>query len=604
MLNLVFMLLFEAGRLYFVLYNASYFNENLLSVFYQTAINGLRLDLSASAYCMVPFILLGLFSPLLNDVWQKRLSVAFILIEMVLILLITVADPELFRQWGSKFNNQVLVYVTHPREMALSSGSADFVRTGLFLAVFLPLMYLHFKLAVMIFNIQVSDRKTASVLSFMYAGLGFVMLRGGTGVTTISQSSAIFTSDRAINAAAINSTWNAIYYLVNDSKSLYGNHFMVTDSQTARAAFEAQTRPDGSMFQLTDVEKPNILVVMLESFTASGSRFFYGKNDCTPGLDRIAADNLSFTSCYASGDRTEKGLVCVNSGYPAQPLSSVAIFPDKVAKLPGLGKDLKQLGYHNLFLYGGDADFASMKSYLHMQEFGLLIDKNQFRPQDINSKWGAHDDKLYAKALEMIDAGKAPFYALMLTLSSHEPYTVPISSPDLPKDSWYPFKNALRYADQCLEAFIAACSKTDWYNNTLIVLVADHGHDIGLADVHYFGPEKYHIPLVVTGGALKPSLKGKRVAAPVSQTVIPALILTSLGKQADAYRWQSGFADSTAFAQYHYNNGFGRITSRAWGVHDNTGNRFHFEGQAKDSAALRSAGSLFQQVLVEDFLSK
>lgn len=569
-----------------------------------TSISGFFLDLSTVAWCLAPILLLLIVEGVVRKPIPAWLFKLVIGIEVFLIFAITIADPELYRQWGNKFNNQVLVYMSHPKEMAISTGAVQWGKTLLF-ALVLGLCY--WFIAYILFRI-LSKKKQFSIqytiADLLLTGVAFIMLRGGIGVATISQSSAIYSDKPIENAASINSFWNALYYIFNDTESIYGNHYKIASDVIVEGSINQQLAIDSVRFDLSDKNNVNVMIVMLESFTASGSQYFSGYNNCMPYLDRIASENLSFMQCYASGDRTEKGLVTVLSGYPAQPSSSIIVFPDKMAKLDGIGKVLKERGYNNSFYYGGDAEFASMKAYLLLQGVSTIIDKKSFSKDELNSKWGAHDGNVYDRVLRDHHNKRAPFFTTVLSLSSHEPFDVPHQSADLPRDDWYGYKNSLRYADLALHEFLKACEKEPWYDNTLILLVADHGHDIGLSDKAYFGKEKYHIPMVVLGGALKQELKGVKINQVVSQTIIPSMLLDAMNIPYKGFRWQTGINSIDGFAQYHYNNGFGRVDSDQEAIYDNLCKSFIYKGNVKDSADIKQKGLYFQQHLIDDFMKK
>lgn len=569
-----------------------------------TCISGFFLDLSTVAWCLSPLLLLlvveGMFRKPVPD-WVFKLLIG---IELFLVFTITIADPELYKQWGNKFNNQVLVYISHPKEMAISTGAVQWGKTILFALV---LGFCFYCIGIILYRILRKKRQFSiqyTIADVVLTGVAFIMLRGGVGVATISQSSAIYSDKPIENAAAINSFWNALYYIFNDTESIYGDHYKVASDELVKQSLNAQLKPDSVMFDLSDQSDFNVMIVMLESFTASGSQYFSGYNNCMPNLDKIARENLSFMQCYASGDRTEKGLVSVLSGYPAQPSSSIIVFPDKMAKLDGIGKVLKDKHYNNSFYYGGDAEFASMKAYLLLQGIYNIVDRKSFLKQELNSKWGAHDGNLYEKVLQDHRKKSEPFFTTILSLSSHEPFDVPHQSADLPRDEWYGYKNSLRYADLALFQFLKACEKEAWYDNTLIVLVADHGHDIGLSDKAYFGKEKYHIPMIVCGGALKPDLRGVKIQNVVSQTIIPSMILDAMGVRYSGFKWQTGISNVSGFAQYHYNNGFGRVDNDQEAIFDNSCKSFIYKGDIKDSAVIKRDGLYFQQYLIDDFMEK
>ncbi len=488
--------------------------------------------------------------------------------------------------------------------MAVSSGAVQWFKTIPFAIVLAVLLFF---LGKWMSKLLMKERQYSvqySIADVVLIAASFVMLRGGVGVATISQASAIYSDKQIENASSINSLWNALYYIFNDTESLYGKQYDVVDEVTLNKEFSESILPDTASFVVTKQDKFNVMVVILESFTAYGSNYFTGYSDCMPQLDQYAKSNLSFMSCYASGDRTEKGLVSVLSGYPAQPASSIIVFPDKVSHLNSLGKVFKDLNYYNSFYYGGDAEFASMKSYLIQQGITNIVDKKAYPSNELNSKWGAHDANVYDKVLAAHANIKGRFFTTILSLSSHEPYDVPLESNDLKKDEQYAFKNSIRYADKSLGAFLEACSKAPWYEETLIVLVADHGHEIGLANVPFFGKQKYHIPFVIGGGALKDELKGKRIETVVSQTIIPSIIVQALNKENKDFKWQTGVYNVRPFAQYHYNSGFGRIEKDKEAVYDNLCQSFVYSGDIKDSAQLKRSGLIFQQYLIKDFKSK
>jgi phosphoglycerol transferase MdoB-like AlkP superfamily enzyme len=600
----LFLLVFEFSRLYFLIYGQAEAESNLLTVFAITAFKGFFLDLSSAAYCTAPFVLMFVVETLIKKKLNPWFYYTILGIELFAIGAITIADPELYRQWGSRFNNQVLVYVSHPLEMAISSGATQWGKTipmalGLILVLFIFGRWI-IKLSAK--KIEYSKQQLISLI--VCSLLSFLFIRGGVGVTTISQSSAIFSNKRFYNATAINGFWNALYYLVYRVDQIYDQKYFPFDSKQVAKEIENQFQNSDSIPDLTEQKDVNVIVVLLESFTASASQYFTDSNNLTPNLDRIAKSSLSFKQCYASGNRTDKGIVSVVSGYPTQPASSIIVFPDKMAKLPSMVKAFVNRGYKSDFYYGGDADFASMKAYMLMQGFQTIIDKSNFEKNELNSKWGAHDENLYKKFLNDKKGKKTPFFSVLLTLSSHEPYEVSKDYQIQDKSEWKPFKNSIMYADECLNDFIESCKKQDWYKNTLILLVADHGHDIGLQNVLFFGKEKFHIPMVVTGGALNEKYKGLAIEDVVSQTIVPKLILNSLEMNSDEFNWQSGIKGGLSFAQYHYNSGFGRISKESYYLFDNYEKTFFYQGKPLDSAQIKRKGLMFQQRVVEDFMKK
>ena len=602
-LSLLFYLLFCFSRIYFILYLKTDFVGSVFSVFFLSTFKGFFLDISAIGYLISLPLLVCLSEQIAQKKWPNIVYKTSVYFGVLLVFLITISDAELFKQWGSKFNSQVLVYISHPKEMALSSGAVNFPKTillGIILGVFMGYSIAKFFKTNLTRNL---DNRKMLPISLLIMGFVFLGIRGGVGVKTISQSSAFYSSQKIENAAATNSFWNASYYIFNNTASLYSKNHLFYEENEAIQNFREQLSEQDT-FSITNQTKPNIIVVMLESFTASASQYFSGEMNCMPYLDAIAKENLSFTNCYASGDRTEKGLISIFSGYPSQPMSSVIVFPEKMQKLPSIIKDFKKQGYQTSFFYGGDVDFASMKSYLVFNETQTIIDKFNFVKKELNSKWGAHDGNLYNKTKTYFDSVKAPFFSGILTLSSHEPFDVPFTSKDLKKDDWYGYKNSIRYADFELNNFIEYCKQKPWYKNTLIVLVADHGHDIGLDSLEQFDKKKFHIPLIILGGALSPHLYKTQIKMPVSQTIVSNLLSKKENK--GQYGWQTGALNPGGFAQYQYNNGFGRINKIGNLLFNNEGFNasYYCNNKGNDSLEILKKGKTFQQILIQDFLAK
>jgi phosphoglycerol transferase MdoB-like AlkP superfamily enzyme len=594
--------------MYFTIYHASSLQDNLLINFITSSYYGFRLDLSTIAYCvsipLLVFLIESIFKKNIPKFWFK----AYFGLILFIIFVITLADAELYQQWGSKFSNQVLVYIQHPFEMALSAGATNWLKTSILGLILLGILLLiYFYLNKVLTNSHTFNNKNTAIILLIMA-FNFILARGGIGVTTISQSSAVYSSSLLKNYSAINSLWNVIYYTINNTDNLYADKFNFLEQNQAEGLFNNQFLPSViDSIEISNVENPNYIIVLLESFTAAASQFFTNQNNLTPHLDQLSKEHLSFMNCYASGDRTEKGIMSVLSGYPAQPVSSIIVFPDKIANIPSLLRDYKNEKYYTSFIYGGDVEFASMKSYLKLNETDEIIDKNNFASHEKQSKWGANDAALFDKSLKILNHHKNPFFSVILTLSSHEPFDVPYNDPDIPKDKWFPFKNSLKFADKCLLDFIKKCQQQSWYKNTIIVLVADHGHDIGLEDIHYFGKEKYQIPLVFLGGALNPDLKGKQIMNIVSQTIVPSLITQS--KNRGNYQWQTSSNHPNGFAQYHFYNGFGRVTQNSEIIFDNESKKAYglrYQSQPmdfeSDSLLLINQGKAFQQILINDLL--
>ena len=175
-----------------------------------------------------------------------------------------------------------------------------------------------------------------------------------------------------------------------------------------------------------------------------------GEPGLEPHLNKIANEVVLYTNFYANSFRTDRGLVSIFSGYPAQPTTSIMKYPRKTQSLPSIPKSLKAEGYHLYYYYGGDADFTNMRSYLMSMGIDNIVCDKDFPASQRLSKWGAHDEFVFDKLWDNLSDGQieAPFFVAMQTSSSHEPFEVPYNKFEEKR------LNAFAYTDECIGQFI------------------------------------------------------------------------------------------------------------------------------------------------------
>ncbi|HJD74983.1 MAG TPA: LTA synthase family protein, partial [Bacteroides reticulotermitis] len=270
-------------------------------------------------------------------------------------------------------------------------------------------------------------------------------------------------------------------------------------------------------------------------------------------LDKFAKEGVSFTNFYANSFRTDRGLVSIISGYPAQPSTSIMKYPEKTESLPSIPRSLKKAGYDLQYYYGGDADFTNMRSYLVASGISNIISEKDFPMSERTGKWGAPDHNLFQRLIKDLKEEKQqqPFFKIVQTSSSHEPFEVPFHRLD------NKILNAFAYADSCVGDFVERYKETPLWKNTLIVLVPDH---LGAYPHPVETPLEGHtIPLVLIGGALK---EPKQVDVYASQIDIAATLLYQLGLPHDDFTFSKNMLNpaSPHFAYFTEPTLFGIAT--------------------------------------------
>ena len=306
-------------------------------------------------------------------------------------------------------------------------------------------------------------------------------------------------SNTYANHSAINVVWNFAYAVQKMNKLKYSDSFF--DKDKTKQYFEELFPLPDTTAQLIDAKNPNVIIIVLESYSSGLIEVLGGLPKVTPRFNALAKEGILFNNIYSSGDRTDKGIVSILNGYPAQPLTSIIKDPKKTQSLPYLNKIFKARGYRTEFTYGYNINYANFNSYLMHGDFDHITHSMDF-PQSLNtSKWGVHDEYVFDKFFDELQQSTSPFFKIMMTQSSHEPYDVPMKTAIPGDDDVHKFMNSAFYTDSCFGSFIDRAKKTSWWENTLIVVTADHGH-IYPSNSGVSNPDRFKIPMLWLGGAL------------------------------------------------------------------------------------------------------
>jgi phosphoglycerol transferase MdoB-like AlkP superfamily enzyme len=568
--GLAWVVIFQFFRIIFLAYHYKKALEIPSSLWVNSARHGLPMDISFAAYILAIPTLLMVFTGQHWNWYRKTLSI-YTLIITFLITLLTVVDLELFRAWGFRIDATSLHYLETPAEAVASMGAAPVF--PLLLLLILLFFLVNRVLQTIILRVMGSFRRSPHLYTvpafLVIAGSLVIPIRGGFQLAPMNESAVFFSDKSFANYMAVNVPWNYMRSVLNAAYS-NKNPFKYTDDAEANQMVANLYKVNGGTEQVIDTTgKPNVLVIIWESFTAKVVAPLGGLKNITPQFEQLSKEGLLFTNIYASGNRSDKGMVAILSGYPAQPTTSIIKIPKKTASLPSLPTIFKERGWKTSFYYGGETEFANMKSYFLQQGFDRIIDKNDFDSKDMNSKWGAHDHIVLTRLLQDLDKEKQPFFSTLFTLSSHEPFEVPSKTVIPGNDPEHLFLNALHYTDESLGAFFGEAKTRPWWKNTLVIIIADHGHP--LPETRKDKPAEFHIPMLWLGGALKAA--PARVDTLASQTDLAATILNQMHFPSGTFAWSNDIfkRGRNDFAYFAFNNGLGWMRPDGFLVRDNIG---------------------------------
>src|SRR5688572_3078608 len=596
---------FEFARVFFLLSTMAYAKETPSSLVLQSLWYGLKMDLSMAAYLtalVCVFVIAALFISFFRKKWIYLIYTGIILFIQLLLI---ITDVESYKAWGTRIDSTPLKFLSTPKEAWASISHLPIVLIIIGLIIIYLLLFWLFRKIISRSIVLLRNSKYRFVQAFLlllFTGSLIIPIRGGFQLSPLNQSSVYFCNSQYANNAAVNPSWNFIFSAIQRgqlNEHLY--QYMVKDEMdvNVNSLFTGQGKFE-QVINDSSSAKTNVIVILWESFTEKVLNKSIDGKPVIKFFPELIKEGIYFSNCYSSGDRTDKGIGAIISGYPALPKGSIVNYPEKTAKLPGLGDIFFENGYSTQFYYGGESEFMNIKSYLNGQKFQQLITKEDFEDADMNSKWGVHDDVVMRKIVNDIPKRNEPFFTTWLTLSSHEPFETPVKAVFNGKDKETRFFNSLHYTDSVVYSFINELKKMPLWGNTIVIISADHGHYLPVTGKR---ADDYRIPVLWLGGALRK--QNIVIDKTVSQLDMAGSLAKQLHFKTEPFPFGKNVFDSTSkhWAFFTYNDGIGFVTDSSRLLFDNTGKRTVFEEGKTNKEQERIAKALMQK-LYADFLKR
>ena len=572
----LFVFIFILQKPLFLLYYSALYAETAWTDIFRVIWNGLPLDFSLAGYLTAIPGLLFIVSAWTLSATLRRIWRGYYLFVSILLSVIFVVDLGLYEYWGFRLDATPIFYFFSSPKDALASISVWQMAGGVFAmvlyALLLYILFLWIQKGIWRSMKLPYRRLSVSGVMLLLTGLLFIPIRGGFTVSTMNTGKVYFSSNQRLNHAAINPAFSLMESLSKQKD--FAKQYRFMDAAQAdelmktlvdpMVADSMATVPDTLRTSLFKTERPNVLFVILESFSSRLMTSLGGEPDIAVQMDSLAKEGVLFTNFYANSFRTDRGLVSVLSGFPAQPTTSIMKYPRKTQHLPAIAGSLRDAGYRTQYYYGGDADFTNMRSYLISSGFEAIVSDEDFPVSERLSKWGAHDHLVFNRLLEDMkaeatgDTGDAsaadarPFFKVLQTSSSHEPFEVPYRR--LANDRL----NAFAYTDSCLGDFVRRFRELPQWENTVMLLVPDH---VGAYPEYLDNQtiERYQIPLLLRGGAIAAP---RHIDIYGSQHDIAATLLAQLGLPHQQFTFSKDMLNpaSPHFAFFTVPDLFGMLT--------------------------------------------
>jgi phosphoglycerol transferase MdoB-like AlkP superfamily enzyme len=455
---------------------------------------------------LIQFLWLVLKNTSYRLAWRTGGLQVFFFVLIFLLLFNAISEYFFWQEFGTRYNFIAVDYLIYTREVAgniRQSYPVLWIVLAVALLSFFTWRLIRRKLKESVYaSASFGKRTTWTICLLILPGLAYFF---------VTNRFRNFSNNSFVNELAGNGAYEFGAAYLNNSLDYYKFYPTIQDSVAFRELKnQLRERSPGDQFVYPDslsverdvrydqpANKMNVVMISVESLSASFMEYFGNKSNITPQLDSLSKQSLFFTNFYASGTRTVRGMEALSLAIPPVPGQSI-LRRQNNQDLFSLGYVLRSQGYTTQFFYGGYSSFDNMGPFFKGNGYEVL-DRSDLAPGEIHyaNIWGVADEDMFDYSLKKMDedaAKQKPFFAHIMTVSNHRPYTYPEGRIDIsPKKQIR--DGAVKYTDYAIGKFIRDARSKSWFNNTLFIIVADHcAYAAGKASLPVTG---YHIPLLI-----------------------------------------------------------------------------------------------------------
>ena len=499
---------------------------------------GLFYDIVAFFYYIIPFVLYLFLVPqkIFNAKIHKIIALLVFFTVLYGVVFNGVSEWFFWEEFGKRFNFIAVDYLVYTHEviqniresypMPLLLGSIFIITTILFM-----FMYKKTNAFEDVFedDSTYKERFIATVVLLLIPLFAFVFLEK----QTIANSSSPNRYNQELSKNGLYSLFSAFrnneldyyeFYKTEKNSEVLKRYRALVKRKNSTFVSHELNNTLRSITNEGEAKNYNVMLVMIESLSASYMGIYGDNKNLTPHIDALTKKSLFFSHFFATGTRTVRGMEAVTMSVPPTPGRSIVKRPDN-HHMFGMGWVFKDRGYDNKFIYAGHGYFDNMNDYFGHNGF-QIVDRNSFKDNEVtfSNVWGVCDEDLFDKSIQEADksyADKKPFFSFIMTTSNHRPYTYPDGKIDIPSHTgrW----GGVKYTDYAIHAFLEKAAKKPWFDDTLFVFVADHnGGSAGKNDLPLY---RYKIPLIIYAPAI---VKAQNITKVSSQIDLAPTLLSML----------------------------------------------------------------------------
>ncbi len=481
-------------------------NSVLISDIIYSFIMGLRFDIVISGYIMIlPYLIFTIYNFFPKLKILKTTIHYFIFILFSLAFIVCAADIPFFNQFFTRFNVMAFDWANSP--MFVLKMIVEEPRYWLFIIPLALAIFIFYKLLFKIINndINVSSDKIVPriIFSIIFILLIFLGIRGRIAIKSpIRTGTAYFCNNPFLNQLGLNPNFTFIRSVL-DSKKEENQQFNLMEDKIAIKNVQNYfniTNPDNEFpilrkenYDSINCKHHNIVIIIMESMSAAFMERHGNPKKLTPFLDSIANLGYYFENAYSAGIHTHNGIFSTIFSYPAffriRPMNESTML-----RYHGIASTLKKYNYSTIYFATHDGQFDNVEGFLKNNDFEHIITTTDYPSNASKTILGVPDDYMFEYSIPILNdlnkKGK-PFLSVFMTGSNHGPFYIP----DYFKPNIYDIKDQIvEYSDFSIQKFIQLCSVEKWFDNTIFVLLADHGFPISA--IYDLSIDYNHSPLI------------------------------------------------------------------------------------------------------------
>jgi len=471
---------------------------------------GLFYDIVAYFYYIIPFVIYLFIIPsrVFNSKIHKIISLVIFFAVLYGVVFDGVSEWFFWEEFGKRFNFIAVDYLVYTHEV-IKNIQESYPMPLLLSVIFIVTLLIFYMIAKKSYLFERFFNDTSSYKSRFPVTIALLIIPIISFYALDKQSISTRVSQNRYNQELSKNGFYSLFSAFRNNQLDYYEFYKTQDNKKvlkhyrelvgSREAKFVSDDLNNTLKEITAEDKEkryNVMLVMIESLSASYMGIYGDDRKLTPHIDALAKKSLFFSNFFATGTRTVRGMEAVTISVPPTAGRSIVKRPDN-HNMFGMGWIFKEKGYENKFIYAGHGYFDNMNEYFSHNGFEI-VDRVSFAKDEItfSNVWGVCDEDLFNKSIKEADnsyAKNQPFFSFIMTTSNHRPYTYPDNKIDIPSHSGR--KGGVKYTDYAVDAFLKKASQKPWFDNTLFIFVADHnGGSAGKNELPLY---RYKIPFIV-----------------------------------------------------------------------------------------------------------